>query len=457
LTELFLKALLTLGIEHKMLMIALFNKGDEMIIKQSRIALLITMIVLLLSVNLVYAKKKTYDFTPHYKMLPFTQEQLDNYISKGNLDPIEGVWIYSAVSIDNNVVGGKKINNVTPHPDTDEYYIIKDNLTSNNTYLLVYKKSLPGRSTYSGNVVRQFGQIEGEITKDIYGPNKFFFTYLSTGEYSNNRIVNMLLDGIEIKGSEFDSVDNRELGIKIESRWDHLYKKVGMTNTNNSANKQQYSGTGFLISENGVLVTNYHIIDGAKKIEVFFPNHNKRYNGTIQLQDKNNDLAIINLSDFSLKDISATPIPYKVVSSSQSTTGQSVFTLGYPMSDILGSSIKYSNGSITSSRDNSVSPVLMQIDNNIQPGNSGSPLFNTNGDIIGIVVSSLNAGYFLKESDFVPQNVNFAIRSDYLLFLTGEIVTNTTTQSLNDTYIKMPIETKITAISPFISIIYVEK
>jgi len=428
-----------------------------MLVKLFHIALSLCIISVLFSFNPVYAKKKTYDFSHHYKMLAFTQEQLDDYLNKGKLDPIEGVWIYSINMIEKNVVGGKVINNVTPHADTDEYYIIKDNLINTSKYLLVYKKALPGRSTYSGSQVRQFGQIEAEITKDIYNSKKFYFTYLSTGEYSSNRIVNMVLDGEEIKGTELSTTENKNLGIRMDWQWDYLYKKVSASSSFNSEIKQEYSGTGFIISDKGELVTNYHVVEGSKKIEVFFPNSNNRFSGTIHVQDKNNDLAIISLADFTYKDLANYPIPYSVISSNQSTTGKIVFTLGYPLSDILGSSIKYSSGSITSARDNSVSPVLMQIDNNIQPGNSGSPLFNNNGDVIGVVVSSLNAGYFLKELDFIPQNVNFAIRSDYLLLLTGDAQSNVSNQPSTEAYKRMSIEDKITAISPFIAIINVEK
>ena len=65
--------------------------------------------------------------------------------------------------------------------------------------------------------------------------------------------------------------------------------------------------------------------------------------------------------------------------------------------------------------------VLFQISNPLQPGNSGGPLFNQKGELIGIVVSSLNAKYFYENIGVIPQNVNFAIKSTYLQYLISMI------------------------------------
>ena len=66
-------------------------------------------------------------------------------------------------------------------------------------------------------------------------------------------------------------------------------------------------------------------------------------------------------------------------------------------------------------------PRLFQISTPLQPGNSGGPLFNNNGDLIGVVVSSLNANYFYENIGVIPQNVNFAIKSTYLINLISMI------------------------------------
>ncbi|MFZ2541390.1 MAG: trypsin-like peptidase domain-containing protein [Gallionella sp.] len=94
-----------------------------------------------------------------------------------------------------------------------------------------------------------------------------------------------------------------------------------------------------------------------------------------------------------------------------------VFTLGYPLGDLLGGPPKYSGGSVTSLFGIKEDPRTLQIDNPVQPGNSGAPLFDTEGRIIGIVVSTLNAKFIFEEVGAIPQNVNFAIKIEYLLNL----------------------------------------
>jgi len=64
-------------------------------------------------------------------------------------------------------------------------------------------------------------------------------------------------------------------------------------------------------------------------------------------------------------------------------------------------------------------PRSLQISAQVQPGSSGSPLFDTEGNIIGVVVATLDAGKVYQVANAIPQNVNFAIKSDYLLSLTA--------------------------------------
>ena len=60
---------------------------------------------------------------------------------------------------------------------------------------------------------------------------------------------------------------------------------------------------------------------------------------------------------------------------------------------------------------------MFQINNPLQPGNSGGPLFDQDGNVIGVILASLDAKFFYERLDTIPQNVNFAIKSDYLVSL----------------------------------------
>ena len=83
-------------------------------------------------------------------------------------------------------------------------------------------------------------------------------------------------------------------------------------------------------------------------------------------------------------------------------------TLGYPMINIMGSEIKFTDGKISSKSGLDDDIRTYQITAPIQPGNSGGPLFNNNGEVVGIIVSTLN------REDYDAENVNFALKSNLL-------------------------------------------
>ena len=157
----------------------------------------------------------------------------------------------------------------------------------------------------------------------------------------------------------------------------------------------EYSGSGFIIHNDGFIVTNYHIIEGMKNIEIYLPSKDAQYKAKIFIKDINNDIALLIIDDSRFtKEISN--ILFGLGSSSDIKVGQEVYTIGFPMGDILGKSAKLSTGVVNSLYGILDDPTLIQISNPIQPGNSGGALFNSNGDVIGIVIASLNAKYFYE-------------------------------------------------------------
>jgi S1-C subfamily serine protease len=84
---------------------------------------------------------------------------------------------------------------------------------------------------------------------------------------------------------------------------------------------------------------------------------------------------------------------------------------------MLGSSPKFAEGVVSSKSGWQDDPRTLQISAQVQPGSSGSPLFDSDGNIIGIVVATLDAGKVYQAASALPQNVNFAVKSDYLLNL----------------------------------------
>jgi S1-C subfamily serine protease len=160
----------------------------------------------------------------------------------------------------------------------------------------------------------------------------------------------------------------------------------------------QSSGTGFFISNNGYIVTCYHVIEGATEISIKGINNDfyKKYKARIVATDKINDLAILKI-DCNLES----PINYSL-KWDVSDVGQEVFTLGYPLKTTMGEEIKLTNGIISSKSGFQGDITTYQITVPVQPGNSGGPLFDKNGFVIGVInakhTGAENAGYAVKSN-----------------------------------------------------------
>jgi S1-C subfamily serine protease len=94
--------------------------------------------------------------------------------------------------------------------------------------------------------------------------------------------------------------------------------------------------------------------------------------------------------------------------------GDKVFTIGFPVSLVLGKEAKYTEGVVSSISGIKDTSSLLQITVPVQPGNSGGPLVNEKGEVVGIITSSAAILPFVKESGTLPQNINWAVKADYL-------------------------------------------
>ena len=186
-----------------------------------------------------------------------------------------------------------------------------------------------------------------------------------------------------------------------------------------SENSQMWKGTGsgIIFSTDGYIATNYHVIENANQIEVEFKNRGKirKFNAEVIKSDPTNDLAIIKINDDSFEDLA--PLLYNLKTRT-SDIGQSVFALGYPKSNIMGTDLKFTDGKI-SSRTGAMGDVTnYQTTTPIQSGNSGGPLFDTDGNLIAINSSKMVA----EDID----NVSYSIKTIYLIPLIDALPENIT-------------------------------
>jgi len=171
--------------------------------------------------------------------------------------------------------------------------------------------------------------------------------------------------------------------------------------------KQVHSmATGFLLGSSGYILTNYHVVRGVKSIKVKFQN-GKKVTAEVVAKDSQND--IVFLKPKSIPNIRTMNL--SLADSSSVMLGDKVFTLGYPIATVLGENMKYSEGVINSLSGVGDDPKFFQISIPTQSGNSGGPLFNERGEVVGIVSSSLDVEKTQQTMGITPQNVNFAIKS----------------------------------------------
>jgi S1-C subfamily serine protease len=175
------------------------------------------------------------------------------------------------------------------------------------------------------------------------------------------------------------------------------------------------NGTGFVVSTAGHIVTNNHVIDGC--VGDVHGNLTGEGATTLRLvsRDETNDLALLQASK-TLKDIAT-------IRSTAIRSGDSIIAIGYPYHGLLTSDFTVSTGIV-----NSLSGLLndtryLQISAPIQPGNSGGPLLDTSGNVVGVVAAKINALKFAKATGDIPENINFAIKTGALRdFLDNSVV-----------------------------------
>jgi len=243
--------------------------------------------------------------------------------------------------------------------------------------------------------------------------------------------------GFDAKGRETNYRFHLENGVAFEIT-DRSYRGNASMNKNTTALKsypttKMYqdainaeiqknsvsSGTGFFISSNGYIVTNNHVIDNAQngniKVTGINEDYHRSYKARVEVTDKQNDLAILKIVDPTFTS-SIVKIPYTFKFNTASV-GEDCFVLGYPLISSMGKDIKLTTGIISSKTGFDGNIAQYQISAPVQPGNSGGPLFDKNGNIIGIVqakhTQAENAGYAIKASyirnlvELLPTAVSF--------------------------------------------------
>ncbi len=173
-------------------------------------------------------------------------------------------------------------------------------------------------------------------------------------------------------------------------------------------------GTGFVISSDGHILTCAHVVGEEQTATVRISGI--RYEADVVNKDKEKDLALLKIRKENVPAL----VPLSFRNDKRYGIGEDVSTVGFPLSNLLGNSARYTKGSISSSTGLKDDPKQIQFSAQIQPGNSGGPLFDKDGIILGVVSQTLNPMRTLADTGgALPQNINFAIKGEVVLEYLG--------------------------------------
>lgn len=173
-------------------------------------------------------------------------------------------------------------------------------------------------------------------------------------------------------------------------------QKEILKNINTPVNPGLFGGTGFALTSDGYIVTNSHVINGADSVYVQ-DSEGKSYKVDVVYEDPTYDVAILKITSSTFKSLGTLPYSFK---KSSSDVGENVFTLGYPKDDfVLG------RGYLSSKKGYKGDTTAYQVDISVNNGNSGGPLLDNKGNVIGII----------KGKQSASDGAAFAVKSRYIL------------------------------------------
>ena len=344
----------------------------------------------------------------------WTEKNVKEYLdSRDDLEPLEGLYT---------------VNSKTDGQLTYTIAVLQDENGKLNGHQISWY-SYNAKAWKAGEIRATFEEIAV----------KNFYKVMWKSDYKNQEVNDVVQDETGGALLTFGNYNMVKLYPKYSSS-----KSTSKNNTEWNGN-----GSGFFISKSGYIATNYHVIDGVSEIEVEFryKNEIKGFNAKVIKVDKTNDLAILKIDDDDFSYVGALPYTFRTRSVD---VGTQVFALGYPMAlSLMGKDIKFTDGKISSKTGLDGDITKYQIQVPIQPGNSGGPLFDTKGNLIGITSSGINRKLDLTE------NVNYAIKTNYLLNLI-EVLPETITLPSSTQLASKQLTEQIKALSDYVVLIKVK-
>lgn len=300
-----------------------------------------------------------------------------------------------------------ELGNVYPGIQPDLYYCLGECYHSGNG---VQKDIDKARAWYQKAAAQEHAGALSALGFDVYQVSPILAAdyFLRSGKAALKKgHKELALLALE----ELDQLGAKALGSELYAL---IYGKSGGVSTGEAL--PLASGTGWFC-QGGYVVSCYHVVEGRNKLYIvsqFIP----KSPVSIILKDKSNDLVLLKLETV------ASTLPGIPLSRELASMGEKVFTIGFPHIDLLGKLPKFTDGTISSLAGLQDEPTTYQISIPVQSGNSGGPLINERGEVVGVVVSKLDAANVFQWTGDLPQNVNYAVKAVYLRSLLDTLGSN---------------------------------
>lgn len=353
-----------------------------------------------------------------------TESQLRKYFEDNisTLDPIEGIYDVEFKTIPRN-----------------SFRVYEADVIIKNYQVFVYRK---------GNKFIRYNPESGIVGEYVRSGETNAYTL--TIQYAKGKIgIRTILQDETIMQYEFNHpTTDKEYARIFLKRGDYVVYKGTDIKTyptpsmyaqgrikEDNTTPQIWTGTGFALNNN-YIVTNYHVVENAQNISIQGINgdFSVKYLAKVIATDRVNDLAILS----TIYKNPSNNVPYSV-KTSMSEVGEEIFVLGYPLTSTMGEEIKLTTGVISSKTGFQGDVSIYQISAPVQPGNSGGPLFDKKGNVIGIV-SAKHKG---------AENVSYAVKTSYLKNLI-ESASLTNILPSNNSIANMPLSSKVKVLNNFV-------
>ncbi len=171
------------------------------------------------------------------------------------------------------------------------------------------------------------------------------------------------------------------------------------------------SGSGFAISQDGHVITNNHVIEGCQNVKIH--HRGNTVSAKVLTFDPRNDIALLK-GDFR-------PSTVFPLSNQKPELLQDIYVAGYPFGRKVSTSVKVTKGIVSSLTGIGNNFSNIQIDAALQPGNSGGPILNDRGNVVGVAVAKLDIKKILKSYGTIPENTNFGVKTSVVKSITDSV------------------------------------